>query len=81
VFEHNPYNPITRRIVSTCPYDDAAVLLTPEELRRHLEAEGFKQPHTKYCLFIPPSLSWLTWMERGLGWLPLGGQYFVHFSK
>jgi SAM-dependent methyltransferase len=81
IFEHNPYNPVTRRIVSTCPYDDDAVLLTPSELKRYLEAVGFKQPHTKFCLFIPPSLSWLTWIERRLGWLPLGGQYFVHFSK
>lgn len=81
VFEHNPYNPVTRRIVSTCPYDDDAVLLTPQELIRYLEAEGFKQPHTQFCLFIPPSLSWLVWIERRLGWLPLGGQYFVHFSK
>src|SRR5688572_2794020 len=26
VFEHNPYNPITRRIVNNCPYDADAVL-------------------------------------------------------
>ena len=30
VFEHNPYNPVTRRIVSNCPYDEDAVLLRPE---------------------------------------------------
>lgn len=81
VFEHNPYNPITRRIVSNCPYDDDAVLLQPEELREHLRQGGFSNPHTEYCLFIPPSLTKLTWLEPHFGWLPLGGQYFVHVSK
>jgi SAM-dependent methyltransferase len=81
VFEHNPYNPVTRRIVSTCPYDEDAVLLQPKELREHLRQAGFNEHHTEYCLFIPPSLAKLTWLERHLGWLPLGGQYFVHVSK
>ena len=27
VFEHNPWNPVTSRIVSTCPIDADAVLL------------------------------------------------------
>jgi len=81
IFEHNPYNPVTRRIVSNCPYDADAALLAPGELRRHLEMAGFREPHAEFCLFIPPRLSWLTWMEPKLGWLPLGGQYFVHASK
>ena len=57
VFEHNPYNPVTRRIVSNCPYDDDAVLLQPKELRGHLSQAGFSNIHTEYCLFIPPSLT------------------------
>lgn len=81
VFEHNPYNPVTRRIVSNCPYDDDAVLLAPRELRRHLSAVGFKIIGTEYCLFIPPTLKSLTWLEPKLRWLPLGGQYFVYSSK
>lgn len=81
VFEHNPYNPVTRRIVSTCPYDEDAVLLQPKELREHLRQAGFKESHTEYCLFIPPNLTKLRWLEHRLGWLPLGGQYFVHVSK
>jgi SAM-dependent methyltransferase len=81
VFEHNPYNPITRRIVSKCPYDDDAVLLRPKELREHLRQSGFRNPHTEYCLFVPPNLTMLTWIEPRLCWLPLGGQYFVHVSK
>lgn len=81
VFEHNPYNPVTRRIVSNCPYDEDAILLSPRELRRYLDVEGFNYSRTKYCLFIPPRFKRLVWLEPKLGWLPLGGQYFMHVSK
>lgn len=77
VFEHNPYNPVTRRIVDTCPYDADAVLLKPQELRGLFRDSGTKVLGSSYCLFIPPSLSWLSPIEKHLGWLPLGGQYWV----
>jgi len=77
VFEHNPFNPVTRRIVSTCPYDEDAVLLTPSELKSVLRQAGFGIEHKSYCLFIPPSLPALLPLEGKLGWLPLGGQYWV----
>ena len=77
VYEHNPYNPVTQRIVSTCPYDEGVVLLKPKELSRLMSASGFSVMNTQYCLFVPPSLRWLTWLEPHLGWLPLGGQYVM----
>jgi SAM-dependent methyltransferase len=81
VFEHNPYNPVTRRIVSNCPYDADAVLLAPKQLRTLLADSGFSQAQQGYCLFIPPRLSALLWLEPYLSWLPLGGQFFVHVKK
>jgi SAM-dependent methyltransferase len=78
VFEHNPYNPVTRRIVDSCPYDADAVLLRPAELRNLISDAGFVEPSSGYCLFVPPKLSVLHWMESALSWLPLGGQYWVH---
>lgn len=78
VFEHNPYNPITRRIVSTCEYDADAVLLPPSELKHTLAQTGCRIVDSQYCLFIPPRLSSMHWLEPKLGWLPLGGQYYVH---
>src|SRR4051812_26202417 len=42
VFEHNPFNPVTRRIVNTCPYDADAVLLRPSELRERLRQAGLR---------------------------------------
>lgn len=81
VFEHNPYNPVTRRIVSNCPYDADAILLKPKELRGTLEAAFFSVEKSGYCLFIPPRLSLLAPLEDMLHWLPLGGQYWVHARR
>lgn len=81
VFEHNPYNPVTVRIVSNCPYDADAVLLKPSELRRTLTAAALDIEDSAYCLFIPPRLSLLTPLENLLHWLPLGGQYWVQARR
>ena len=81
VFEHNPFNPVTRRIVNNCPYDEDAVLLKPSELKRILSVTTLVVERNAYCLFVPPSLSVLAWMENKLGWLPLGGQYWVQARR
>lgn len=81
IFEHNPYNPITRRIVSSCPYDEDAVLLKPSELKKRLVHGNFSIKKLSYCLFIPPRLNKLSKIENYLGWLPLGGQYWVEAKK
>lgn len=77
IFEHNPYNPITQRIVSTCPFDADAILLKPSELRALFSGAKIRLQKMSYCLFIPPKLSWLLPIEKFLGWLPLGGQYWL----
>jgi SAM-dependent methyltransferase len=77
VFEHNPYNLITRHLVKTCPFDADAILLTRRETARLLARVGFQISSTAYCLFFPQILSALRPLEPALGWLPLGGQYFV----
>lgn len=77
IFEHNPFNPVTRRIVDNCPYDEDAVLLRPAELRSLMCGSTLQVEGSGYCLFVPPKLSALTWLENMLGWLPLGGQYWV----
>lgn len=81
VFEHNPYNPVTRRIVNNCPYDEDAVLLKPSELKRVISEAALVVERMAYCLFVPPSLSVLARMESKLGWLPLGGQYWVQARR
>lgn len=81
IFEHNPFNPITRKIVNKCPYDADAKLLRPHELKTLLADVGFTEFSRAYCLFVPPSLSLLLKIERKLGWLPLGGQYYVKATR
>lgn len=81
IFEHNPFNPITRRIVNNCPYDEDAILIKPSELTMMLREAEFIIDSKAYCLFVPPALSILSQIENKLGWLPLGGQYWVHASR
>jgi len=81
IFEHNPFNPVTRKIVNDCPYDRDAVLLRPSELKTLLVDAGLPVRGSAYCLFVPPSLSALLPLEAKLGWLPMGGQYWVKAVK
>ena len=77
VFEHNPYNPVTRKIVTNCPYDEDAVLLKPRELSDLLCQGGLEVEEQKFSLFFPQWLKIALTLERYLGWLPLGGQYWI----
>lgn len=77
VFEHNPYNPVTRRIVNNCVYDADAVLVKPKEMRRLIEYVGMAVSAQEYCLFVPPSMSVLLPIESLFKYLPLGGQYWT----
>jgi SAM-dependent methyltransferase len=81
VFEHNPYNPLTRYIVNTCPFDSDAILLSMNECNKLFNSNGFITLAQQYYLFFPPKLAKLFCIEEYLGWLPLGGQYFIQFSK
>lgn len=81
IFEHNPFNPVTQRLVSTCPFDADAVLLRMGETRRRMHDARFAVADSGYCLFFPSRLASLRPMEKHLSWLPLGGQYFVSGVK
>lgn len=74
VFEHNPFNPLTRRAVRACPFDDEAVLLAPWELRRLLARSSLVQVQQDYVLFFPRPLARLRPLEPALRRCPLGAQ-------
>ena len=74
VFEHNPYNPLTRRAVSTCEFDTDAILLGPREVRRLLQAASLDPVRQEYIVFFPHQLAGLRFLEPRLSWLPLGAQ-------
>lgn len=77
LFEHNPWNPLTRHAVATCPFDLNAVLISAPEMRRRFRAAGFTNVALRWTLFFPAILAALRPLERGLGWLPLGAQYML----
>ena len=78
VFEHNPYNPVTRYLVRSCPFDRDARLLTRRQVIGLARAAGLHVARAPYTLFFPASLSKLRRLERYLERVPLGGQYVVH---
>ena len=77
LFEHNPWNPLTRRAVHGCEFDRDAELLSRREASRLLSAAGVEDPSGRYILFFTRSSPLLRGIERRLGWLPLGAQYAV----
>jgi SAM-dependent methyltransferase len=74
VFEHNPYNPVTRRAVAACEFDDDAILLGPVELTRLLSRSGLVGARRRFIVFFPHALAGLRGLEPHLGWLPVGAQ-------
>ena len=42
IYEHNPYNPLTRYAVNTCPFDENAVLLKKTEINKFLKKAGLQ---------------------------------------
>ena len=78
VFEHNPLNPITRRIVSNCSFDEGVILLSKSETEGYFsEIDGMSIVKSGYCLFTPEPLKRLNWIDSLLRKVPLGGQHFV----
>jgi len=83
IFEHNPFNPVTRRIVKNCPFDEDAVLLSPFYTRRILTKLKFDNVSINYTIFFPRFSLFkkiLHW-EKYLRWMPFGGQYFANSTK
>jgi SAM-dependent methyltransferase len=77
LFEHNPYNPLTRRAVSTCPFDADAVLLSKRTASGYLRQAGLEDVQGEYILTIPAIDGFLRKIDGALGKLPVGAQYYV----
>ena len=78
VYEHNPYNPVTRKVVRECAYDEGVTLIAPDALTLRFRAAGMPKPSMRYRVFFPRALAALRPMENALSWLPLGAQYYVY---
>ena len=77
VFEHNPLNPVTRRAVAACPFDDDAILLWPWEARGLLRRGGFSDVELDFIVFFPRPLAFLRPLEPRLRRVALGAQQML----
>lgn len=77
IFEHNPINPLTRRVVNYCKFDANAVLLSISEVKSLIINSGLSLVESSYILFFPFRSSIFVSLDYILRWLPLGAQYFV----
>lgn len=75
VFEHNPLNPLTRRVVSNCAFDADAVLLRQGRTRALLSGAGFTGVESRSILSIPSGGRVSRRLDLALGRLGLGAQY------
>ncbi len=81
LFEHNPYNPLTVKVVRSCPFDEGVILLKPKLSRSLLHRQDLLLEHQRYYFFFPKVLSFLRPLERWLRWMPLGAQYMIVARK
>lgn len=77
VYEHNPFNPLTRVVVNRCEFDRDAVLLSPKKVVELMTSAGFAACDTGSILTVPPRNTTLAKLDRWFGRLPFGAQYWV----
>ena len=77
VFEHNPYNPLARKVVRDCEFDEQVELLPRRRLVRLLAAAGTEPLESRYIVFFPRKGRVLRRAERALAPVPLGAQYYA----
>jgi len=81
VFEHNPRNPLTMRIVNRCPFDADAVLLKPAKTKSLLSGAGFDAVRARHILSVPPAGKALRLIDGLFSPLHLGAQYYALGKK
>jgi len=77
VFEHNPFNPLTRWAVRSCDMDKGVVLVRGRQAAALLTSAGASVLGRTNFLFTPLGGQLGSKLDRALAWLPLGGQYVV----
>jgi len=81
IFEHNPTNPLTRKVVDRCPFDEGVVLLPPEETITYISKAKLGVKRRDYIVFFPRPLALFRPLEPLISWCPLGAQYALVGEK
>lgn len=76
IFEHNPWNPITRWIVNRCEFDADATLLSHLKSQSLLRENGYQNIFSRHILTVPFDNILARNMDHLIGRIPLGSQYY-----
>lgn len=77
VFEHNPKNPLTRKVFETCEFDIGCNMISPALFIQMCVDAGYTKIIRRYILFFPKIFSVLSRLEKFLKWCPFGAQYYI----
>jgi len=81
IWEHNPLNPFTKKIVNDCIFDQDAVLIHPHWMKKDMRETPLSNIQVTYTTFFPKALAYLNVLDPYLGWFPLGGQFVITGEK
>lgn len=83
IFEHNPFNPLTRYLVNTCEFDKGVQLLPLKRTKEIIVKSGLKINDVKFIIFFPRNAFFKLFhrIEKYLQKWPVGGQYFIRALK
>jgi SAM-dependent methyltransferase len=77
VFEHNPKNPLTRKVFETCEFDVGCKMINSALFIKMCADSGYNTIIRRYILFFPKFLSFFSSLEKYLKWCPVGAQYYI----
>jgi hypothetical protein len=73
IFEHNPRNPLTMRVVNNCEFDRDVTLLDRRDSEALMASAGFRDIATRFILTVPPVGAALRALDRMCAALPTSG--------
>ena len=81
IFEHNPLNPLTMRVVNRCEFDRDAILLRSTTCEALVKDGRFGRVETRFILNVPPFNRVMRATDARLSKLPIGAQYYTAGQK
>jgi len=80
-WENNSWNPAARYVISRCPFDKDAILISPLAGRSLLKRAGFEIVRLDFRFIFPHALRKLRKLEDFANRLPFGAQYQILCRK
>jgi len=81
VYEHNPFNPLTRYVFNTSEIDRGAHMISSHSLEKKFLDSHFLIEGIFFRVFFPKFFSNLLFLEKWLKKFPIGAQYFILAKK